>query len=103
ALMAGGGEGNAAAATVAAIDASNSIVLRGQPGTVARLAQMARDLDRQAASGTDIRVYWLDHADADKLMPVLQQLLGQGGGAVASAPVSGGGQGGASASAAPAP
>jgi len=103
ALMAGGGgEGNAAAATVAAIDASNSIVLRGQPGTVARLAQMARDLDRQAASGTEIRVYWLDHADADKLMPVLQQLLGQGGGAVASAPVSGGGQGGASASAAPA-
>jgi len=107
-LMAGGGgEGNVAAATVAAIDSSNSIVLRGQPGAVARLAQMTRELDRQAASGTEIRVYWLDHADADKLMPVLQQLLGQGGGAVASAPVSGGGSGGASAGApatpAPAP
>ena len=84
-LMAGGGEGNAVGATVAAIDSSNSIILRGQPGSVARLAQMARDLDRQAASGTEIRVYWLEHADAEKLMPVLQQLLGQGGGAVSTA------------------
>jgi len=84
-LMAGGGEGNAVGATVAAIDSSNSIILRGQPGAVARLAQMARDLDRQAASGTEIRVYWLEHADAEKLMPVLQQLLGQGGGAVSTA------------------
>src|SRR3546814_3127132 len=38
---------------------------------------MARDLDRQAASGTEIRVYWLEHADAEKLLPVLQQLVGQ--------------------------
>jgi len=86
ALMAGSGEGNVAAANVVPIDANNSIALRGQPGAVARLAQMARDLDKQAASGTEIRVYWLEHADAEKLMPVLQQLLGQGGNAtVASA------------------
>ncbi|MGE4432062.1 MAG: type II secretion system secretin GspD [Sphingobium sp.] len=104
-LMAGGGEGNVASATVAAIDSSNSIVLRGQPGAVARLAQMARDLDRQAASGTEIRVYWLEHADAEKLMPVLQQLLGQGGSSVASASSSGGdsGSSGAGSAATPAP
>lgn len=100
-LMAGGGgEGNVASATVAAIDSSNSIILRGQPGAVARLAQMARELDKQAASGTEIRVYWLEHADAEKLMPVLQQLLGQGGGAVAasaSAPDATGGGGGVAA------
>ncbi|MGD9811813.1 MAG: type II secretion system secretin GspD [Sphingobium sp.] len=92
ALMAGGGEGNVAAANVVAVDASNSIALRGQPGAVARLAQMARDLDRQAASGTEIRVYWLEHAEADKLVPVLQQLLGQGG--TATLADNGGGAGG---------
>ncbi|WP_031294597.1 type II secretion system secretin GspD [Sphingobium ummariense] len=74
----GGGEGGApASAQVVPIDSSNSIAIRGDAGTVARLAQMARDLDRQAASGTEIRVYWLEHADAEKLLPVLQQLVGQ--------------------------
>lgn len=80
---AGGGEGAPAAmaaATVVPIDSSNAIAIRGDAGTVARLAAMARDLDRQAASGTEIRVYWLEHADAEKLLPVLQQLVGQGGG-----------------------
>jgi general secretion pathway protein D len=78
ALVAGGGEGGApAAAQVVPIDSSNAIAIRGDAGTVARLAQMARDLDRQAASGTEIRVYWLENADAEKLLPVLQQLVGQ--------------------------
>ncbi|RVT41006.1 type II secretion system secretin GspD [Sphingobium algorifonticola] len=79
----GGGEGAPAAmapATVVPIDSSNAIAIRGDAGTVARLAAMARDLDRQAASGTEIRVFWLEHADAEKLLPVLQQLVGQGGG-----------------------
>ncbi|MBT2187151.1 type II secretion system secretin GspD [Sphingobium nicotianae] len=77
ALIAGGGEGGAASATVVAVDSSNSIAIRGDAVTVQRLAAMARDLDHRAAAGTEIRVYWLQHADADKLMPVLQQLLGQ--------------------------
>ncbi|MCB2013567.1 MAG: type II secretion system secretin GspD [Sphingobium sp.] len=77
ALMTGGGDGAAAAANVVPIDANNSIAIRGQPAAVAKLSQMARDLDQQAASGTEIRVYWLEHADAGKLMPVLEQLLGQ--------------------------
>ncbi|HEX7855971.1 MAG TPA: type II secretion system secretin GspD [Sphingobium sp.] len=76
-LMQGGGEGNAASATVVAIDSSNSIALRGDATSVARLAAMARDLDRRAGAGSEIRVYWLEHADAEKLLPVLQQLLGQ--------------------------
>ncbi|WP_336960055.1 type II secretion system secretin GspD [Sphingobium aquiterrae] len=101
----GGADGAARAATVVPFDSSNSIAIRGDAGTVARLAGMARDLDRQAASGTEIRVYWLEHADAEKLLPVLQQLVGQspsaasiattaaasdgrGSGAAPSAPVS---------------
>ncbi|HJT40624.1 MAG TPA: type II secretion system secretin GspD [Sphingobium sp.] len=77
ALVASGGEGAVKPATIVPIDSSNSVAIRGDAGTVARLAQMARDLDRQAASGTEIRVYWLEHADAEKLLPVLQQLVGQ--------------------------
>jgi len=72
------GTGNAGlTASVVPVDSSNSVALRGDPATVARLAGIARTLDTQAAAGTDIRVYWLEHADAEKLLPVLQQLLGQ--------------------------
>lgn len=80
----GGAENASRSASIVPIDSSNSIALRGDAGTVARLAAMARQLDREAASGTEIRVFWLEHADAEKLLPVLQQLVGQG-----SAPVSG--------------
>ncbi|MBO9575212.1 MAG: type II secretion system secretin GspD [Sphingobium sp.] len=77
ALLAGGGEGAQASATVVAIDSSNSIAIRGDAATVARLVAMAQDLDKRAAAGTEVRVYWLEHADAEKMVPVLQQLLGQ--------------------------
>jgi general secretion pathway protein D len=76
ALMGGSGEGGAAA-NVVPIDSSNSIALRGDSATVARLAAMAEELDARAASGTEIRVVFLEHADAAQLLPVLQQLLGQ--------------------------
>ena len=83
-----GEEGAPSRATVVAIDSSNSIALRGDATTVQRLSTMVRDIDARAASGTEIRVYWLQHADADKMLPVLQQLLGQ------QASVSGDGGGG---------
>ena len=102
----GGGEGGAAtaAATIVPIDSSNSVAIRGDAGTVARLVAMARTLDTQAASGTEIRVYWLEHADAEKLLPVLQQLIGQASStSVTTAPTSqGSGTNGGNASAAPA-
>jgi general secretion pathway protein D len=60
-----------------AIDSSNSIALRGDPAGVAKLAALARELDRKAESGTEIRVIYLKHADAAQLLPVLQQLVGQ--------------------------
>jgi len=62
---------------VAPIDASNSLVLRGDPGTLAKLARIIADLDQAAAAGADVRVIFLNHADAEKLVPVLQQLVGQ--------------------------
>ncbi len=101
ALLSGGGEGAQAGATVVAVDSSNSIAIRGDAGTVARLVAMAQDLDKRAAAGTEVRVYWLEHADADKMVPVLQQLLGQ---AIAIGGSSGGaaGEGAAGNGAAPA-
>jgi general secretion pathway protein D len=77
-------QGAAATVSVVAIDSSNSVAFRGDPSTVSRLIEVAKDLDRRAASGTDIRVYWLEHADAEKLLPVLQQMLGQPSTAAAS-------------------
>jgi len=63
--------------SVVPIDSANSIALRGDAAAVSRLIEIARDLDRRAASGTEIRVIFLEHADAAQLLPVLQQLLGQ--------------------------
>lgn len=63
--------------SVVAIDSSNSIAIRGDAPTVARLADVAADLDKRAESGSEIRVIWLEHADAEQMLPVLQQLVGQ--------------------------
>ncbi len=71
------GGGNAGGISIVSIDSSNSVVLRGDPATVGRLAQIAADLDRKARSGTEIRVVFLENADAEQLLPVLQQLVGQ--------------------------
>ncbi len=93
-------------ATIVAIDSSNSVVLRGDASTVSRLAEVARDLDKRAERGTEIRVFWLEYADAGQLLPVLQQLTGQPS-SQATSSVGGasstGAASGAGASAAPAP
>jgi len=77
ALAAGGANGGSPGVTVTAVDSSNAIALRGDSAAVARFAAMARELDSRAAGGTEVRVYWLEHADAEQLLPVLQQLVGQ--------------------------
>ena len=75
--QAGGPGSGTASASVVAIESSNSIAIRGDATTVARLATMAQDLDRKAKSGQEIRVIFLENADAAQLLPVLQQLVGQ--------------------------
>lgn len=59
------------------VDSSNSIVLRGDAASISRYAAVIADLDRRAAAGSEIRVIFLENADAEKLLPVLQQLVGQ--------------------------
>lgn len=89
ALVTSGGEGAVAPAIVVPVDSSNSLLLRGDPATVARLAELARDLDARAASGTEIRVIFLEYADANQILPVLERLTGQGNVSVSGATSSG--------------
>ncbi len=63
----GGASGVPGTVSVVAIESSNSIGLRGDPTSVARLAQIAADLDRKAQSGTEIKVVFLENADAEQL------------------------------------
>lgn len=103
----GGAEGGGAPlVSVVAVDSSNSVALRGDAPTVARLTAIARELDARAANGSEIRVIWLDYADAEQMVPVLQMMVGaqSGGGmqplsAAVAASVPGGGTTPAAASA----
>jgi general secretion pathway protein D len=63
--------------TMAPVESSNSIVLRGEPLLVEQVIAIVLDLDQRAASNDDVRVVRLRHASAEKLLPVLQQLVGQ--------------------------
>jgi general secretion pathway protein D len=72
-----GGAGSGPSASVVAVEGSNAVALRGDPTTVARLAQVAADLDQKARNGTEIKVVFLENADAEQLLPVLQELVGQ--------------------------
>ncbi|WP_428630621.1 type II secretion system secretin GspD [Sphingopyxis sp.] len=78
ALVPSAGEGAAAPVAIVPIDSSNAIALRGDQALVARFVQMANELDQRAGSGTELRVYWLAHANAETLLPTLQQLVGGG-------------------------
>jgi len=96
-----GGVAGATGVTVVAVDSGNALLLRGDASSVARMAVLAEELDRRAASASEIRVIFLQHADAAKLMPVLQQLTGQA--ADVSGTAAAGKDGAASPSPAPAP
>lgn len=78
ALVPAAGEGARAPVAIVPIDSSNAIALRGDQALVARFVSMANDLDAKAAGGTELRVYWLEHANAETLLPTLQQLIGGG-------------------------
>ncbi len=73
----GQGQGGGQGVSVVAVNSSNAVALRGDASTVARLAEVAADLDRRASAGTEIKVVFLQNADAEQLLPVLQELVGQ--------------------------
>lgn len=71
------GKSGRGAVTVVPVDSSNSVLLRGDPDAVQRLLPIITDLDRRAESSDDVRVVFLRHANAEQMLPVLQQLVGQ--------------------------
>lgn len=74
-----GGEGSRPPVTVVPVDSSNAIALRGDPTSVSRFAAMARELDKRAESGAEIRVYPLEYANAETLLPTIRSLIGETG------------------------
>jgi len=98
-----GGQPGQGMVSVTPVESSNSIVLRGDPAAMARIRPLIEDLDRRAESADDVKVVFLQHADAEALLPVLQQVVGQPvTAASANAPVSAPGRAGGEAAAAPA-
>lgn len=73
----GGGEGRGGPLSIQPVEGSNSIVVRGSPATVQRVVQTILELDRRAERTGGVRVVRLQHASAEQLLPVLQQLVGQ--------------------------
>ena len=99
-----GGQPGSGMVSVTPVESSNSIVLRGDPAAMARILPLIGDLDRRAESADDVKVVFLQHADAEALLPVLQQVVGQQvTPASANAPAAGRGGAGADAAAAVAP
>lgn len=72
-----GGQPGQGMVSVTPVDSSNSLVLRGDAAAVARVRPLVEDLDRRARSADDIKVVFLEHANAEQLLPVLQQIVGQ--------------------------
>jgi len=72
-----GGQPGSGMVSVTPVESSNSIVLRGDPSAIARVRPLVDDLDRRALSADDVKVVFLQHANAEQLLPVLQQIVGQ--------------------------
>jgi general secretion pathway protein D len=97
-----GGQPGQGMVSVTPVESSNSVVLRGDPSAVARVLPLIEDLDRRARSADDVKVVFLQHANAEALLPVLQQIVGQPvtAGSANAAPTSGRGGVGSGAEAA---
>lgn len=58
------------------VESSNSLLLRGDSEAIDRLLPTIADLDQRAQTTGSIKVVFLQNANAEQLLPVLQQLLG---------------------------
>jgi Type II secretory pathway, component PulD len=79
-----GEDDRAFAVTVAAVPASNALLLRGEPRAVGEMITLARRIDAVSASNQSFRVIYLDHAEGEDLVPILAQFAealspGEGG------------------------
>ncbi|WP_270373764.1 type II secretion system secretin GspD [Marinicauda sp. Alg238-R41] len=68
-----GEDSRSASVNIAAVPASNSILLRGSPDSVAQMISLARRVDAVSQSSQTFRVIYLNHADGETLLPILEQ------------------------------
>ncbi len=76
-LFATGGDARSAQLSILPVEGSNSIIVRGDPALIQRVVQTILELDRRAERTGGVQVIRLQHASAEQLLPVLQQLVGQ--------------------------
>lgn len=72
--LAGGEDGARALVQVVPVVSSNTLVLRGDPRAIERLAPMLEELDSGASFEAGVQVIRLRYAVAEELVPVLQQI-----------------------------
>lgn len=68
-----GEDDRAFAVTVAAAPASNALLLRGEPDAVGEMITLVRRVDAVSVSNQSFRVIYLDHAEGEQLLPILEQ------------------------------
>lgn len=68
-----GEDDRAFAVTVAAVPASNALILRGEPRAVSQMIALIRRIDAVSVSNQSFRVIYLDHAEGEDLLPILEQ------------------------------
>lgn len=75
-LLTQGTEGERSPVSIVSVDSSNAIALRGEAAAVSRFAALAKELDQRALSGSEVRVYRLEHANAETLLPTIEAIVG---------------------------
>ena len=65
--------------TLVASERTNSIVIKGDPGSISRVVALIQQLDIPANRAGTIQVVRLDHSDAAELAAILKELISQNG------------------------
>ncbi|MEM1104267.1 MAG: type II secretion system secretin GspD [Pseudomonadota bacterium] len=60
--------------SVVAVESSNSLLIKGEQAAIDQLKPIIRRLDRISESNTDLGVIYLKYADAEQLVPILDQV-----------------------------
>ncbi|WP_370337735.1 type II secretion system secretin GspD [Parvularcula marina] len=69
--------GQPAGVSVVAVDANNTVLLRGDAASVNRLLPVIEQLDTATLSDVTLDTIYLNHADAEEIVPIIQQLLNE--------------------------
>lgn len=74
-----------AGVSVVPVASSNTLVLRGKANEIDRLLPIIRELDSKGTSKVALDTIYLDHSDAEQIVPILQQLIDSSFGVTAGA------------------